>query len=294
MAIEAVRPIHIERMLTSLKGAGLAPRSVFHVRAVLRAAFNHAVRWKLLPESPIGGTDAPRVEDYPARALSGEEADVLLAAVRGHRLAALYHLALTLGLRRGELLTLRWSDYDAERRTLYVRESKSKPGRRFLPLTAALFAELEAHRAAQADEAKIAQQRAADDARERGVPVPLIRWNPDGLVFCSEVGTAIVPRNLTRTFKDTLKRINREEAKQAEEEGRPARVLIPEALRLHDLRHTAITWFVAGGSDPKSAQALAGHADAETTMNLYAKSQAERLRGVVEAAELERSKRRTG
>jgi integrase len=293
LALDAVRPIHLERMFGALGETSLSPRSIFHVRAVLRTAFNAAVKWKLLDESPVLGTDAPQVEDYPAQVLTTAEQAALLNAVAGHRLAALYHLALGLGLRRGELLTLRWDDYDAAHRVLYVRESKSKHGRRYLPLTEGQATVLARHRANQAEEGVTLQQRATEQAERDGTPVPLIRWNPDGYIFCSEVGTAILPRNLTRTFKATLARINADEREAAEKEGRAPREIIPEALRLHDLRHTAITFFVAGGADPKSAQALAGHADASTTMNLYAKSQAERLRSVVEAAERERQ-RKTG
>lgn len=275
LPLEGVRPLHLERMFRALADAGLSPRSVFHVRAVLRAAFRDAVRWKMLRDSPIDGTDAPMVEDYPSIALDADQCERLLAVADQHRLRALIHLAIGLGMREGELLHAHWEDYDADRRTLWVRTSKSKAGRRYLPLSDAMIAILEAHRQNQAEEVQIARERARRRADRTGEPVQLVVWNPDSLIFCSEAGTPIMPRNLIRAFKAMLTAAG-----------------VPAHVRFHDLRHTAITYMVLGGADPKSVQALAGHADAQTTFNLYAKAQAERSREVIERAEIERKKRK--
>jgi integrase len=269
LALESVTPLHIERMLTELGKTSLSERSVHHVRAVLRAACNAAVRWRLIERNPVAGTQAPQVADYPARVLTIDEQAALLTAADGHRLAALYHLALGLGLRRGELLGLRWSDIDSDARTLSIRESKTASGRRMLPLTDNLVATLDAHRVNQDEERIIAQQRASD----AGQPIPA--WNAADLVFCSDAGTLLSPRNLVRSFKALLHRAG-----------------LSDRIRLHDLRHTAITFFVASGGDPKSAQAFAGHADATTTMRIYAHLQADKLRDGVEAAERARGKKR--
>lgn len=277
MALEGVRPLHLERMFGSLTDAGLAPRSVFHVRAVLRAAFRDAVKWKVLRESPIDGTDAPKVEAFDSVALDAAQCEALLAIADAHRLRALIHLAVGLGFRQGELLNARWDDYDIERQTLYVRTAKSKAGRRYLPLSQEQAEIVEAHRQNQLEEAQIVQKRAAAQAEKRGEPTPLIVWNPTGLIFCSEAGTPILPRNLLRAFKAMLKAAR-----------------LPTSIRFHDLRHTAITYMVIGGADPKAVQALAGHADAQTTFNLYAKAQAERARTVVEQAEAQRKRRKQG
>ncbi len=277
LPMEGVRPLHIERMLRSLADAGLAPRSVFHVRSVLRTAFRDAVKWKVIRESPIDGTNAPKVEDFESVALNADQCERLLTVANHYRLRALIHLAIGLGMRQGELLHARWDDYDAEQGTLYIRTSKSKAGRRYLPLTPELAAMLEAHQQNQIEEAQIAQQRAGVKAEREGTPTPLIVWNPNGLIFCSEAGTPILPRNLLRTFKAMLTAAG-----------------LPTSIRFHDLRHTAITYMVAGGADPKTVQALAGHADAQTTFNLYAKAQAERARGVIEQAEVARKHRKQG
>ncbi len=290
-ALEAVTPMHIERMLLALGKTSLSERSVYHVRSVLRAAFNAAVRWRLIDRSPVAGTQAPQVAEYPARVLTIDEQAALLAEAATHRHAALYHLALGLGLRRGELLGLRWADIDMDARLLVVRESKTRTGRRALPLTDHLVAVLENHRANQREEAQVAQQRATDRAQQAGEPTPLAQWNADGRVFCSDVGTPLAPRNLVRSFKVLLDKVNAREAKAAAEEGRQARIILSPAIRLHDLRHTAITFFVAGGGDAKSAQAFAGHADASTTMRIYAHTQADKLRDGVEAAERARTKK---
>jgi integrase len=85
------------------------------------------------------------------------------------------------------------------------------------------------------------------------------------------VGTPIAGRNLTRLFKRILRKAG-----------------LPVTIRLHDLRGTAITDWIAAGGDPKAVQAAAGHASVETTLTYYAQAKAENLRRTVEEAERRR------
>jgi integrase len=256
--LERVNAPMLERMFAALEADGLNVTSVGHVRAVLRNAFNYAVKNGILARNPVLTTDAPRASGFQALALTFDETAALLDAARGERLEAFIHMALALGLRKCELLRLHWRDVDLEARTLKVQRSKSRAGRRALPLPDVLVALLRYHWARQQEERAITPG-----------------WKEHGLVFPSEVGTPMDGRNVLKIFK-----------RIAVAAGLPA------TLRIHDLRHTAITQWIGTGADPKSAQSLAGHADPRLTLQIYAQAEAERLRGSVEAAETERARRR--
>ncbi|NJN17253.1 MAG: site-specific integrase [Oscillochloris sp.] len=181
--------------------------------------------------------------------LTLEQAHVLLNAVKGHRLEALYRVALSLGLRRGEVLGVRWVDVDFTQRTLRVAtalqrqdgklvlsEPKTRSSARTLPLPEVLVQTLQVHQQAQE------RQRAElGDA-----------WNEHGMVFPTEVGTPLEPRNLIRHFKGVLKRAG-----------------LPESTRFHDLRHSCATFLIAQGVHPRVVMEILGHSQISVTMNTY-------------------------
>jgi len=162
-------------------------------------------------------------------------------------LEALYIVAVTAGLRRGELQGLKWDDLDLEAGTLQVRRTLSEPkggyifeapksGKgRSVRLTRRATAALRSHRKRQLEERmKLA-----------GL------WTDHGLVFASGVGTPLLGGNLNRSFKATLRRAG-----------------LPE-VRFHDLRHTCATLLLRQGVNPKFVQELLGHADITLTLNVY-------------------------
>jgi integrase len=110
----------VQTMLNALQLDGLAPRTLQYIRAVLRTALAQAVKWGYVARNVAEPTDVPQVMKYQIAPLSIEQAKKLLAAVAGHRLETLYRIALGLGLRRGEVLGLRWSDVDLEGRVLRI------------------------------------------------------------------------------------------------------------------------------------------------------------------------------
>jgi integrase len=254
LKLEALQPTHIRQMLAQLQRGGLSATSCGHVRRVLHTALEMARRDRLVAENVAGLVEPPRAEPFEAYVLSEGEIAKLLAATRGERLEALLHVAVGLGLRPSEVRALAWQDYDREGRTLRVRVSKTAAGRRTLPLTDELCGQLDEHRARQAEEAQ------------------LPHWRDHGLIFPSEVGTALSGRNLVRWFKRIA-----------------ARAGLPPAVRLYDLRHTAATDWIAAGGDPKAVQALMGHSSPQTTLKHYAKARTERMRDTVEAAAVRRS-----
>ncbi|MDQ3999719.1 MAG: site-specific integrase [Actinomycetota bacterium] len=195
----------------------------------------------------------PRPRREEIRPLDREQVHALFEAVSGHRLEALYIVAVTAGLRLGELLALKWEDVDLEAGssatgTLQVRRvlSEARSGRIFeapksgkgrqIRLTRYATEALKRHRKRQLEERmKLA-----------GL------WQDQGLVFPSQVGTPLSARNLQRHFKALLKRAG-----------------LPQTIRFHDLRHTCATLLLRQGVNPKFVQELLGHADISLTLNVY-------------------------
>ena len=102
---------------------GLSPMSVLHIHRVLRRALGQAERWGLVATNAAQLADAPRPERVEMKTLSPEEARRFLRAASRDRLEALYVLAITTGMRQGELLGLRWHDVDLEQRSIRVTGS---------------------------------------------------------------------------------------------------------------------------------------------------------------------------
>lgn len=250
--VDKLTTYDIQQMVNALSDSGLAPRSVRNAYAALRKALQTAVAWDLVAENVAIGVKLPKAEKPKVIALSVEQAKLFLAIVQGERLAALYWVALMLGLRQGELLALRWSDIDFVARTITIAgavqrqkqavgksklvfvPTKTDRGERVLPLVAPLDVVLLSHKARQDEERTV-----------KG-------WEEHGLVFANEKGRPIEVSNLTnRSFKPAL-----------------ARAGLPP-INFHALRHTAVSLLLAYGADPNTASYIAGHASASFTVGVY-------------------------
>jgi integrase len=201
-----------------------------------------------VPRNVTEAVTAPKRTKKEILPLTSDQACALLNAARGDRLEALYVLAVTAGLRRGELLGLRWQDVDLERGYLQVRQQlvRTKRGLSFtspkggksrsVKLTRYAIEALRSHRKRQL-EAKL---------RLSGL------WQDADLVFTTGTGTPLDPSRLTeRSFRKLLERA-----------GLPHR-------RLHDLRHTFATILLSRGTHPKVVQEMLGHANISQTLDTY-------------------------
>jgi integrase len=246
--LDKLTPGHVQRMVNDLGDTDLAPRTVRYTLTVLGTALTVAVKQGIIGRNVARLVDAPSVPRFEGQALTPDQAETLLAQVEGHRLAALYHVAVFRGLRQGELLSLRWSDVDLKAGTLRVADSKTDAGRRTIPLGAALVQRLEDHWRWQQEERRI-----------QGV-----NWREHSLVFPSSVGTPIGARNLVRHFKDTL-----------------AAAGLPD-VRFHDLRHTCATLLAAQGTPPAVAMRILGHSQIAVTMEIYTHAQLDDMRAALD------------
>lgn len=245
---EKLQPLHVQQMLNDRTRAGLSPKSVRYILGTLRAALNQAVRWQLLSRNPAAVVDGPRIEQYEINPFSPDEARTFLSALKGDRLEALYSVALTMGLRQGEALGLRWQDVDLQmgyiriskqlqriEGKLQLVEPKTKRSRRSLALPASIAKALAAHRDRQLEE----RTKAGD------------RWIETGLVFTTPEGKGIDGTAITKQFHQKLQLA-----------GLPQR-------RFHDLRHSCATLLLVQGVSPRVVMDVLGHSQIGLTTNTY-------------------------
>ena len=246
--IEKLTPADVQHLVNDKLKSGLSPQTVRHIIATLRVALSIAVKWQLVYRNVATLVSLPRSHKQEMKIFTPEEAKTFLDYVKGHRLEALFIMALTLGLRRSELLGLRWSDIDLDNATLRVNyglqrfegklhlmEPKTEKSRRVLPLPSFLVSALRAHRTSQLE--------------ERLALGP--NWQETGFVFISTIGTPIEPRNLNRTFDAILKKTK-----------------LPK-IRFHDLRHSCATILLAQGVPQRTLMEILGHSQISLTMNTY-------------------------
>jgi integrase len=239
-----VQSLYRERLVSGLSGS-----TVQKIHHVLHKALAQAVRWNLIPRNPADNAKAPTPTPKEMRPLSASEARKLLEAADGNRLEALYVLAIHTGMRRGELLGLKWADVDLENTTIRVRrtltrkgtgyvlgEPKTKQSRRTIRLTEKAVQTLRSHQARRAQE----KLRVGE------------LYQDQGLVFAGQGGSFINPSNLRqRSFAPLLKHA-----------GLPR-------ITFHDLRHTCASLLFQKNVHPKVVQELLGHASVAITLDTY-------------------------
>jgi integrase len=249
--LASLGPQHIQKIQNDLLARPLSAAMVLDARRVLSSALDQAVEWRLIPRNPASTTlvKMPSVQRPKPRPLDPEQGRQLLSALRGHRLEALYTVALALGLRGGEALGLKWEVVDfgqgrlAINRALYrvkgklqLLDTKTSTSRRVVPLPLVAVRALRRHQKLQ-------------DV-ERGHALNL--RTETGLIFTIQFGTPFEPRNLNRDFAALLKRA-----------GLPHQ-------RFHDLRHACASLLLAQGLELKVIQELLGHSTIAITGDVYA------------------------
>jgi len=237
-------------------GGKLSRRGVQICRNVLRAALSEAVDEGLIPRSPAARVGLPRTVAKPVReketvAWTTDEVDQFLEASGPHRWAIAFRLGVLYGLRRSEILALRWDDLDIKAQTLRIDESlvavrfgaewsnaKNERSRRTIPIDDDTMREFGRRRAAQA-----AERLAAGE-----------EWEDNDLIITTRAGRLVLPRSLDRALERIVQRAE-----------------LPR-LTSHGLRHTAATHMVQGAHDLGELRAIAdllGHSP-EMLMNTYA------------------------
>jgi integrase len=249
LPLQKLRPLHVEQAYTAIKDSATAATSRV-AGTVLGIALRHAVRLKLIPSNPAADVKKTKSTAREMLFMTTTHAKRFLDAAKSSRLYPLYQLALTTGMRQGELLAMNWADVDFEKNTIAVRraltmvkgelvtkEPKSKSSRRTITVPPFAMNTLREHRAAALKAGLITSP-----------------------VFCTRTGGYLEKKNVWRSFKAMMSDAN-ERAGESDK--------IPDGLRFHDLRHSHATALVAAGCSIKAVSRRLGHADVAITLRVY-------------------------
>lgn len=260
LTLDRVTAADVERLILTLRDKKLAESTVRTVYTILRAALDGAVRDQLISRNPAALVKRPRVEAREAKYVPVESTKSLLEAAKGLRYYPAVLLIAATGIRRGEVAALQWDDVDlvagefVVRRTLgrvkgilVVTTPKTGKARRAIPLSPALVQLLKDHRVTQ--------------EQERGTAGSL--WQDNGLVFPTETGTPVDPRNLLRTVQIAARKIN------------------ANGVGVHSLRHSAAVAWLESGVHIKAVSDLLGHASIAITGDIYGHTSQETARSAV-------------
>lgn len=239
----------VEDMLSDRAAAGAARNSLVRMRSVLAMALTHAVRRDLVARNVADLAHVPSAPKRDSRSLTVDQAKAFLEAAAGDRLNAAYVTMLMVGLRPSEALGLRWSDVDLKTGTVHVRQAlkrghrsrlelgelKTKGSRRSLAAPGPVVEALKAHRRAQLEERMLAGPA----------------WVDLDLVFTTQIGTWIEPRNFRRSFD-----------KVTEKAGLGK-------WHPHELRHSTVSILSAAGVREEDVADVVGHVTTRMTHQVY-------------------------
>ncbi len=258
--LQQVEPADLNTLYASLLRGDdghrkLGQRSVAYVATILHRAFRDAVRWQALVRNPADSADPPRPGERPEmRTWSGAQLRKFLDHIAADRLAGAWWLLANTGMRRGEVLGLRWADVDLDAGSLHITRTlittdvqrkgspgfawgtpKTKKGRRTVALDPATVLALRQHRTRQLAERLALGANYADG----------------DLVVCGPDGSPLHPKSLSYKF------------------GRAAKAAGLTTIRLHDLRHSHATLALKAGIHPRVVQERLGHANVSITLDTY-------------------------
>jgi integrase len=246
--LQKLTPQRVQAFYSKKLNEGLSSKVVHDIHGVLHLALDNAVRWGMASRNVCDLVTSPRIVSREVVPLSVEQARMLMKHVQDHRLEVLIAMAVVTGMRRGELLALRWSDIDFARSRLLVLHSvdflagygyvegkpKTAAGRRVISLPTFLVDLLKQHQVQQ-----LVLRSAA------------MSWQDHDLVFPNLRGGYLHPGHMGEMFRKLLK-----------EAGLPP-------IHFHDLRHSAASILLCMGVNIKVIQELLGHSDISITLRTY-------------------------
>ena len=249
VSLQKLTPQQIQAFYTKKLDEGLSAKTVSHFHTVLHKALEQAVKWNLMVRNVCDLVTPPTSKSHEMKPLTPEQAQRLLEVAGKHKLEALLTLAITTGMRRGELLALHWQDIDFSEGCLYVRRTISRIGK---------FGLVVSEPKTEKSKRKIAlplivlvvlkqQQENRLALREKAG----VEWKENDIVFCNRYGGYIEPANLFTDFKRLLRLAE-----------------LPN-IRFHDLRHSAASFLAKLNVHPKIVQELLGHSNISTTLDIY-------------------------
>lgn len=254
--LSQLKPLDIQRVYAQwLRGGrkdkregGLTAQTVHHHHTILKGALRQAVRWQLIGLNPAEAVEPPTPNRRERQTYTAGQVNAILEAARGDVMYMPILLAVTTGMRRGEILALKWSDVDLEKGILSVQRSleqvgtkitakktKTKRSMRSIQLLSLTVEELRRHKTTQA---KNKLQWGAE-------------YENNGLICTWEDGRLMKPNYMSRLFMELVRKLD-----------------LPK-ITFHDLRHTHATLLLQAGVHPKIVSERLGHSTISQTMDTY-------------------------
>jgi integrase len=238
----------VDKLLSQKADSGLSASTVRRIRAVLAQCLDQAIRWELLHRNVGTLSRSPKMVRHEGRTLSPDQARHLLETLRGHRNEALYALMLSTGIRRGEALGLRWSDFDRDTGILRVSRQLKREGSRLVTTDTKTSL---SRRAVNLPKPMLKALISHED-RQRAEKTELAEsWVDSGYIFTSSVGTPIDPRNLYREFQSLCRKAELGD------------------WHPHELRHSAASLMLAQGVKIQVVSQVLGHSSIRMTADVY-------------------------
>lgn len=236
LRLDRLDPLHLRELYAALFDAGLSGTTVNAVHRFLHVALRQAAVDGLIPGSPADLVRAPKKDTAEARALTMDEARELLSSLEGTPVHVPAMLALSTGMRRGEVLALKWDHIEDD--AIHIRVSKTERGRRTVYVGVGMQAALKRHRAAQNER----RLRCGERWRDEGYVFPSTKPSPE--LFAGRYWTPAAFSHCWRRHA-------------------------PAGIGFHSLRHTAITELLRAGVRDEVVSRIAGHSSSAVTRAVY-------------------------
>ena len=252
LAIDKLSPYHLQKLYSDLldheKDAGkkLSKTTVHHIHRICYGALKWAVQMRMIPHNVAENVTPPQRNKQEIKTWTQEEVNRFLEEAKKEWLYPLFFVAVATGLRRGELLGLKWGDVDLDQGTLSIRRTVQRTGaglivreqtktdnsRRTVSISPATVELLNKHQRKQAEQLKLLGKKS-------------------DFVFTNTLGNILEPRKVNQVFDRIIRRAG-----------------LPK-IRFHDLRHTHATLLLQQGVHPKIVSERLGHANIGITMDIY-------------------------
>lgn len=261
--LAALTPMMLQRLYAAKAGAArldthpgkLSASTVKHVHDTIRAALGQAVKWGLLSRNPALAVTPPRPQKLELAVWDADQCSRFLDTAHGDPYYGAFLLAIAGGLRRGEILGLRWQDVDLEARTVAVRQNAVMSHSQGLILQAPKTAGSQRVIAISEDTAAAIEARRAENTKAKEAYDDNFgpgSYTDMDLVFAGHNGKPLDVRSFTRRFERLMTKAG-----------------VPR-IRFHDLRHTHSTLMLSAGTHVRVIAQRLGHASVRTTMITYA------------------------
>lgn len=246
--LSKLTPMIIQKFYNDLSNDGnIVPENIIKIHSLINSSLKRAERWGILSRNVATLVDPPKSVKKEVEVWTVEEVKKFLGIAVHDRLYIAFLLAVTTGMRQGEILGLRWKDINSVDKSISVIQtlshdgktlkagSKTKAGTRKIHLPYETLQYLEKHK------------RITDIEKEQNSPL----YADNDLIVCTSIGTPVIPRNLMRTFYRLIKSADLKK------------------IRFHDIRHTHATLLLMQGVNPKIVAERLGHVDIRLTLDTY-------------------------